>query len=100
MKPSLWDLKHAVFKRQHRISVIMKPSLWDLKLQQYRYTIKKRKNHETIPMGFETQKVEVVDRIVQDHETIPMGFETKPSKAAVPCVRIMKPSLWDLKPPR
>ena len=77
---------------------IMKPSLWDLKLKKritpvtgmslswnHPYGIWNRplflvsvfsSNHETIPMGFETQGDWNFCKCAGYHETIPMGFET------------------------
>ena len=57
------------------------------------------KHHETIPMGFETRmNTKFAGKKEDDHETIPMGFETLLRSAMTISSSIMKPSLWDLKP--
>ncbi len=57
MKPSLWDLKHAVVVLRWAGGEIMKPSLWDLKLLCGVTRTGWSVDHEAIPMGFETLPV-------------------------------------------
>ena len=54
MKQSLWDLKLTDGIQLLANYGIMKQSLWDLKLRAGKGHIDPVKNHEAVPMGFET----------------------------------------------